>query len=324
MTDASVARPIAWSWSAAVRGLTYAGPAFAVTMVDVPTGLCATLGAIPAAAMPLAARRSHRHAAAVVGVLAGVSMLTGAVLASGGVWVAVVGVFAYALLGALLAARHPAGRYVLALSVPLVGAGFSYGNDVRTAAGLAVAFALGATYCWLVSLPWPESAARAAPLPPPVPTRVMADYGVRLGLAGATCAAVGFAFELEHIGWAVIAALMVMRPDPDLQRSRSAGRAASVTVGALAAVAVVALEPSDVALAVVAGLARGGQTPTAGSRGYVSPAFTTFLVFLLLLYGNQDDASRRVAERVLETLFGIGVAYVFGILVPRLRRRSLR
>jgi uncharacterized membrane protein YccC len=78
------------------------------------------------------------------------------------------------------------------------------------------------------------------------------------------------------------------------------------------------------ALAVIAGLALAGMAATVGSRWYIAPAFTTFLVFLLLLYGNQDQAPRRVAERVLETLFGIGVAYVFGILVPRLRGSSLR
>ena len=321
MTDVSLARPVAWSWPAAARGLTFAVPAFAVTVVDVPTGLAATLGAVPAAAMPMAARRSQRVAATVVGVLAGVSMLTGAVLASGGVWLAVVGVFVYALLGALLAARRPAGRYVLALSVPLVGAGFSYGDDVRTAAGLAVAFLLGATYCWLVSLPWPERPAPAAAEQPLAPVRVMADYGVRLGLAGATCTAVGFALDLEHIGWAVIAALMVMRPDPDAQLLRSAGRAGSVTAGALAAVAVIEIGPPDEVLAVIAALALAGMAATVGSRWYVAPGFTTFLVFLMLLYGNQDQASSRVLERVLETLFGIGVAYVFGILVPRVRHR---
>ena len=123
----------------------------------------------------------------------------------------------------------------------------------------------------------------------------MADYGVRLGLAGATCAAVGFALDLEHIGWAVIAALMVMRPDPDAQLLRSAGRAGSVTAGALAAVAVIEIGPPDEVLAVIAALALAGMAATVGSRWYIAPAFTTFLVFLLLLYGNQDQAPSRVA-----------------------------
>ena len=212
---------------------------------------------------------------------------------------------------------------MLALAVPLVGAGFSYADDVQTAAELAVAFVVGSVYCWLVSLPWPEFPDQVK-APPPVPPRVMAGYGLRLGLAGATCAAVGLSLELDHAGWAVLAALIVMRPDPDAQRLRSVGRAASVCAGALAAICLVAAGPPDAVFAVVAALALAVLTGTMGSRWYVTPAFTTFLVFLMLLYGNPGQAVDRFWERVLETLFGIGVAYVFGILVPQamLRRRS--
>ena len=67
----------------------------------------------------------------------------------------------------------------------------------------------------------------------------------------------------------------------------------------------------------IAALALAVLTGTVGSRWYVTPAFTTFLVFLMLLYGNPGQAVGRFVERVLETLFGIGVAYVFGILVPQ-------
>ncbi len=319
MSDAG-GRPLAWSWASALRGATYAVPALVVTLVDVPTGLAATLGAVPAAAVAMAGRRKDRHRSALVGALAGLSMLLGAVLAAGGVWVAVVGILVLAQAGAQLAARRPAGRYVLALAVPLVGAGFSYADDVQTAAELAVAFVVGSVYCWLVSLPWPEFPDQVK-APPPVPPRVMAGYGLRLGLAGATCAAVGLSLDLDHAGWAVLAALIVMRPDPDAQRLRSVGRAASVCAGALAAICLVAAGPPDAVFAVVAAVALAVLTGTVGSRWYVTPAFTTFLVFLMLLYGNPGQAVDRFWERVLETLFGIGVAYFFGILVPQLMRR---
>ena len=54
----------------------------------------------------------------------------------------------------------------------------------------------------------------------------MLDYGVRLGLAGAVCAAIGFALDLEHVGWAVTAALIVMRPSPEAAAA-AVGRSAS-------------------------------------------------------------------------------------------------
>jgi hypothetical protein len=47
-------------------------------------------------------------------------------------------------------------------------------------------------------------------------------------------------------------------------------------------------------------------------------AFTTFLVFLMLLYSNPQTASKRFNERVLETLLGVGIAYFYGLALPAL------
>ena len=76
------------------------------------------------------------------------------------------------------------------------------------------------------------------------------------------CAAIGFALDLDHVGWAVTAALVVV--------------------------------------------------------------FSTFLVFLLLLYAHPERASGRFWERIGETLLGVGVACVCRLLVPVLRERSGR
>ncbi len=51
------------------------------------------------------------------------------------------------------------------------------------------------------------------------------------------------------------------------------------------------------------------------SRGL---AFTTFLVFLLLLHSNPHDAAARFNERLVETLLGVGIADVFGLTLPAL------
>jgi hypothetical protein len=60
------------------------------------------------------------------------------------------------------------------------------------------------------------------------------------------------------------------------------------------------------AAAIVAALAAAAGTH--GSRWYVTPAFTTFLVFLLLLWSAPEDAASRFGERVGETLLGVGIA----------------
>jgi uncharacterized membrane protein YccC len=106
-----------------------------------------------------------------------------------------------------------------------------------------------------------------------------------------------------------------------MQRLRSVGRVIAVAAGGLAAGALVRLEPSlgVYALATIAVLA--GAAGTHRSHWYVTSAFTTYLVFLLLLYADPDSAGSRFAERLLETALGVSLAYVFGLVVPAVIQR---
>jgi len=217
---------------------------------------------------------------------------------------------------ALLARRFRFGMLAMSLSLPMVGVGLSY--SAGKAAGVAALILLGSVCACAISMCWPERR-------PPVGRRAPADgaaptlgYGIRLGAAGATAAAIGFILNLDHVGWACAAALLVMRPAAEMQRLRSVGRILSVTLGALLAVALVRAGPpagvySLVVLAILAGVAG-----THGSRWYVTPIFTTFLCFLLLLYSHPQDAASRFGERVLETVLGVAIAYLFGLVLPAL------
>ncbi|MGP8830464.1 FUSC family protein, partial [Klebsiella quasipneumoniae] len=69
-------------------------------------------------------------------------------------------------------------------------------------------------------------------------------YGVRLGAAGAIAAAIGFAADWDHAGWACAACLLVMRPSPDLVTSRGVGRLVSVLLGAVVGVVLAELTGS--------------------------------------------------------------------------------
>jgi uncharacterized membrane protein YccC len=152
----------------------------------------------------------------------------------------------------------------------------------------------------------------------------MVDYGVRLGLAGATAAAIGFALDLDHVGWQVAAALLVMRPVAEMQRLRSVGRVVSVAVGAFTAAGVAATSPPDGVYAVAAASVLVAAGATQPSRWYVTPAFTTFIVISLLLYARPEDTAYRVGQRIIETIVGVAIAYLFGLFVPELRRRRER
>ena len=163
-----------------------------------------------------------------------------------------------------------------------------------------------------------------APAEPPLLSLTEAKgYGVRLGLAAAVATAIGVYSGAEHAGWIVISTVIVMRPAEEMMKVRSAGRAISVILGALVAAWLLGMDLSPVVIALLGAGAIIALTATNASRWYITPAFTTFLILWGVLYGNAttESISYRSWERVLDTLLGVGIAYVFGLLVPTLTRR---
>lgn len=311
---------LTWSWSAALVGVVFAIPAIVVMPFDVPSGLALAFGVLPAAIIGVAPVRRARAEVVVLSILMGVPIFVGSLLSEEPA-LAVASILVLAVGAAMLSTRPPLGPFLMTISLPMIGIGFSY-RDLGEALGLALLIVGGSVYAWLVSLLWPERAMPPAPPAPPAQLpRSMIGYGIRLGLAGATAATIGFAFDFDHVGWATAAAMLVMRPSADMQRLRSVGRVASVIVGALAAagLAVLTTAPGWYCVAILAVLT--GVAATRPSRWYVTPAFTTFIAISLLLYANPANAQSRFNERVGETLLGVAVAYGFGLLVPTVLQR---
>ncbi len=156
--------------------------------------------------------------------------------------------------------------------------------------------------------------------------RALLIYGILLGAAAGTAAAIGFATGVEHVGWATGAVLLVMRPVRGQLVLRSVGRAASVLIGALAAAGFALLSPSGAVIGLAIGVVLGCLGAVQESRWYVAPAFTTFLVLTLLLSTSAESPTARFLERTLETFLGVALALFFGALVPALLaiRRPVR
>ncbi|HET6939115.1 MAG TPA: FUSC family protein [Nocardioides sp.] len=314
---------MSWSWSSAFRGAVCAAPAAVVALTDVQLAAGLSVGLIPVLSLPLAPSRVARVRSGLTGVLAAVSVVAGGFLAQWPV-LAVVGiVLAGGLLGKAAAARTGPGTLMaLFLCLPLMAVGFSYPGTEKVV-GLAADLLAGTAWAVLVGLAWPAHTApaeRTATLPPPW---LLVPYGWVAGAVGATCAAIGFAADLEHVGWAPAAALLVMRPSAPVQRMRSLHRVGDVVLGAGAAVLLVQAEPREWVYAIAIGAAVTLAAATAASHWYVLPTFTTYFVFIMLLSGDLGDARERFWERVLETGLGIGVAAVasFVVLPALLRHR---
>jgi hypothetical protein len=314
--------PIVWDWSLALLGALYAAPGVVLTLTDPTKGLALAVGVLPAAAFGIPGPRRARVVTVVLGVLIGASMTLGAFLAQFPI-VAVPAIFALSVGAALIAPRGKLGRLGLGLCLPMVGIGLSF-SDPAEAAGLGALMLAGSLYAYLVSLLWPNKPpppGQPTATTPAAPANSSLDYGIRLGLAAAIAAGIGFALHLEHVGWACAAVLLVMRPAPDMVRSRGLDRTLSVLAGATAACLLILTTPTNPVLAGSVAVALTALAATHPSHRYLTPTFTTFVMFLLLLNGSPQDAEHRFLERLTETILGVGLALIFGVLVPRLRRQ---
>jgi hypothetical protein len=320
--EATTPRPaLAWSWPQALAGAVYALPAALVALSDPQSGVPLAVGVLPAAILPVPGPRRARVAILLVGVVAGLSLFVGGVLAHLPAVLTAVLLILAVVGAAVLSAVAPRGQVVLVLGVPLVAAGLSY-DDFGTSASAALLLIAGSAYAWLVSLAWPERAA-AGRAGSDLPARsAMLDYGVRLGIAAAIAYLVAVGLDLDHAGWAAAACLLVARPQVDLLQSRGVGRVVAVTIGAAAAGIALRADPPDAVYAALAVVVLAAAAATCTSRWYISSAFTTFLVFLLLLFDHPEETAQKFDERVGETVLGVALAYVFGWLVPALMNRS--
>jgi hypothetical protein len=322
MTSPGATAPpgIAWSWPHLGLGVAYGVPALLVGLGDPSRGAVLAVGMLPAAALGLRGSRRERVAVVPVGALAGASLLLGS-LVGGTPWLAALVLLVVATAVAAATSR-PGSRIApvaLGLGVPMMGAGLSV--EPADAAALALLLVAGSVYAWLVSLAWPERRRPVAPARErPVPSRAAAvAYGLQIGVAGALCALLAFGAGLDHPGWAATAALLVSRPRWAALRDRGVGRSVSVVAGALVACLLAGAPDLVVAVAVCVAVACG--TATSGSRWYVLPFFSTFLVLTLLLGGEPSGGAHWFAERVGETLLGVAVAMGAALLAPRVLAR---
>jgi uncharacterized membrane protein YccC len=311
------AKNIVWNWRDALFGFALAVPgALVILSGNVKPGIALLVGVLAAAGVGVPPTRKRRISIFIIGVLFAVSIVVGAFLAQWPV-VAVAGIALVAFGSAQFAARKPLGVLVMSLALPLMGIGFSY--DLQGAASFAALVIVGSLYAWLVSLLLREYPSPPAPAKPLMSRAQAGLYGVLLALTAATTATLGFVTHVEHVGWIVGSALLVMRPSQEMQGLRSVGRVVAVVIGATLASLLLTIGVPTWVIAVVASAAIICMAATHTSRWYFTAAFTTFLVFWLLLYQQTGSGQieYRFFERVLETVAGVAIAYCFGLLVPK-------
>ena len=316
---------LTWTGPDALHALLSVAPAVVLTAAgEVAAGAAAAVGVLPVGLVGIGATRRSRLAAIGIGFLFAAGLVVGAWLAQ---WsaLAVVGMVVLPYLCAVLAASRPLGRLMLVMILPSVAIGLSF-HPPSDSFGIAGFIVAGSVWAGLLALAWPEQ--NDPPRQPDLmPMAFARRYGLLLGGAAGTATLVGVLLDVEHLGWAATAALLVMRPRPDMLELRGTGRVTATVAGALLAHVMLGLHTPVVLYAIGIGGAVVAAFATRTSRWYVTSGATGFLVLILSLYGHAGPAEIRHTfwARVAETVFGVALAYLFGVAIPAfLARRRAR
>lgn len=317
-------RGITWTGADALHAALSVVPAVALAAGgNVAGGAAAAVGVLPVGLVGITALRRSRVEAIGIGVLFAAGVVAGSELARTAVTaVAAMAVLPY--LCSLLAASRPLGRLMLVMILPSLSVGLSL-QPPSHSFGLAAIIAAGSVWSGLLALAWPEREAPAPPAAPPMPMAAARRYGLLLGATAGTATMIGELLHVDHLGWAATAALLVMRPQPDLLKVRGVGRIGATLTGALLAHLMLGLHTPVALYAVAIAAATVAAVATRTSRWYLTSGSTGFLVLVLSLYGHASQAEIRHTfwARVSETLLGVALAYLFGVLVPlALSRRA--
>ena len=147
-------------------------------------------------------------------------------------------------------------------------------------------------------------------------------YAVRLALAMSAGLALTALFpQFAHASWILLTTALIMRANYSVTRQRRWDRIVGTLVGCVAAAALQAFVPVGYLLAVVA-LATG-VSHAFGAVNYRVTAASASVSSLLLLHFLQPHAHHVLSERVLDTLIGAALSYVFSFLLPSWERNEL-
>ncbi|MBL6852794.1 MAG: FUSC family protein [Alphaproteobacteria bacterium] len=147
-------------------------------------------------------------------------------------------------------------------------------------------------------------------------------YAIRLTLAMTTGLALTVFFpRFAHVSWILLTTALIMRANYSVTRQRRWDRIIGTLAGCVLAAALQTFVPIGYLLALVAICT--GVSHAFGAVNYRVTAASASVSALLLLHFLQPHAQHVLSERVIDTLIGAALSYVFGFLLPTWERHDL-
>ena len=147
-------------------------------------------------------------------------------------------------------------------------------------------------------------------------------YAIRLALAMSTGLALTYAFpRFAHANWVLLTIALIVRANYSVTSKRRWDRVTGTLIGcALAVLFINLLPPAALLVAIVLAV---GTSHAYGWVKYRITAIGASVSSLLLLHFAAPLAHPQFFERIVDTLIGAGLSYVFSFLLPNWERSDL-
>jgi uncharacterized membrane protein YccC len=147
-------------------------------------------------------------------------------------------------------------------------------------------------------------------------------FGIRLSLAMLTGLMLTFAFpRFAHANWVLLTIALIMRANYSITSQRRWDRITGTLIGCAIAVALIAISPPVFLLTVIV-LAIGLSHAYSGVR-YRITAVGASISSLVMLHFSAPTIHPQFFERVVDTLIGATLSYIFSFLLPHWERNEL-
>ncbi len=221
-------------------------------------------------------------------------------------------------VGSFLAGRYGArtrfGKFLPFLLLPLFTAGISV--EPQLALSIAPMLLAGGLWAVFVAIIWPlrsssASSSTTTTTPPDKPSDSMLKlYGVKLGIGVSVATLLVYLLNFQHVGWAPMSVVMILRPQQDITKKRGFMRIIGTFIGILIAWLLYNVFTQDLVRAAIIGSL--GAFSISYRQTVLSSLPIASTTAIILLFAISEPAlltaqgSVRLADNVLA--FGILVA----------------
>ncbi|RYZ18720.1 MAG: FUSC family protein, partial [Sphingobacteriales bacterium] len=147
-------------------------------------------------------------------------------------------------------------------------------------------------------------------------------HSLRIALAALSAYTVGLFFPLGHSYWILLTVIVILKPGYGLTKKRNLERLLGTVIGAGAGAAMLFVVKDRTFILVLMAISMVAAYSFLRIRYFLSMILMTFYLLLMFHLLDPNDFTSILKDRVIDTLIGSALAFIFNYLLPPIWERE--